>query len=62
MYDFLKKTNEIADQGNEIDINVDVSNDTILNQPITCEEIKKAVKSLKKIIKLLVEIKLSISK
>ena len=45
MYDFLKKTNKIADQGNEIDINVDVSNDTILNQPITCEEIKKAVKS-----------------
>ena len=45
MYDFLKKTNEIADQGNEIGINVDVSNDTILNQPITCEEIKKAVKS-----------------
>ena len=49
MYDFLKKTNEIADQDNEIDINVDVSNDTILNQPITCEEIKKAVKSKKKI-------------
>ena len=47
MYEFLKKTNEISDQDNEIDINVDIiSNHTIRNQPITSEEIKNAVKKV----------------
>ena len=47
MYEFMKKTSEIADQDNEIDINVDVSNNTIPNQTITSKEIKNAVKKLK---------------
>lgn len=46
MFEFMKKTNEGNGQNDEMDFNINLStgNNTILNQPITCEEIMAAVK------------------
>lgn len=50
MFEFMKKTNE-GTEDQEIDININLDNDTLLNQSITCEEIRNAVKKIKKTIK-----------
>ena len=42
-----KKPNEGTVEDQEIDININLDNDTLLNQSITCEEIRNAVKKLK---------------
>lgn len=47
MFEFMKKTNEGTVEDQEIDININLDNDTLLNQSITCEEIRNAVKKLK---------------
>ena len=48
MYECMKKTNESVDHDHECDnIDINLGDDCILNQPITDDEIKKVIKKLK---------------
>ena len=49
----MKKTNESVDNLHEC-YNINLDDDITLNEPITDDEIKKAIKNLNKITKLLV--------
>ena len=57
MFEFMKKTNESNDQAEEIDFNVNLGSNSILDQQITCKEIKMAVKKLEKQVLLEIDLK-----
>ena len=46
MFEFLKQTNDV-DEGAQEELDIDLTNDSILNCPITPEEIEQAVHRLK---------------